>query len=116
MKEFLQIKAGDLMEGGKPPRDCRQSIRPYNVFFILRRGDQWSPAFVSDNRLFSGRRGRRPLPRYNNRDSTCAIPLVAFIHSFSTFLADGVLVVPSRLREQKRIFMMRAARLSVSLE
>ena len=26
---MLLTKAGDLMEGGKPPRDCKQSLRPY---------------------------------------------------------------------------------------
>ena len=49
---------------------------------------------------------RRPLPRYKNRDSSLAIPLL-FIHRFSTLLADGVLVVPSRLRQQKRILVVR---------
>ena len=25
-------KTDDLMEGGKPPRDCKQSLRPYKEF------------------------------------------------------------------------------------
>ena len=25
-------KTGDLMEGGNPPRDCKQSLRPYNRY------------------------------------------------------------------------------------
>jgi len=27
--------AGDLMEGGKPPRDCKQSLRPYKSLIAL---------------------------------------------------------------------------------
>ena len=27
---YRKTNAGDLMEGGKPPRDCKQSLRPYN--------------------------------------------------------------------------------------
>ena len=29
-----QIKSGDLMEGGKLPRDCTQSLRPYNKNYL----------------------------------------------------------------------------------
>ena len=34
---------------------------PTANFLFFRRGDQWSPAVIHDNRSFSGRRGRRPL-------------------------------------------------------
>ena len=29
MRKFVRFFADDLMEGGKPPRDCKQSLRPY---------------------------------------------------------------------------------------
>ena len=43
----LEKTAGDLMEGGKPPRDCKQSLRPYNEFECFRRGVQCTPAVVA---------------------------------------------------------------------
>ena len=32
---YAFVLADDLMEGGKPPRDCRQSLRPYNGFYYI---------------------------------------------------------------------------------
>ena len=29
----LLLEADNLMEGGKPPRDYKQSLRPYNKFY-----------------------------------------------------------------------------------
>ena len=30
---LLQTKTDDQMEGGKPPRDCGQSLRPYRLTY-----------------------------------------------------------------------------------
>ena len=57
----MRLFAGDLMEGGKPPRDCKQSLRPTMNFNVFVGAIHESPVFTHDNRLFSGCRGRHPL-------------------------------------------------------
>ena len=98
------------MEGGKPPRDCKQSLRPYGVQKTHCRGDHWSPAFICrDFFVFSGRRRRRPLQDLVFFVGT-DVPGGPFCIQ-TTLLADGVSVTPDFLREPKRGFTSR--RLSI---